>query len=76
MFSCKACKAKDQHIADLKDEIKTLRRAFLSTARDLDTLEANAILSAENTVLVIPTDDAEKAASDELEAAKLLTGGY
>lgn len=76
MFECKACKAKDQHIADLKDEVKTLRKAFLTNHRDLYTMEANALLGAENAVLNIPTDDAEKAANDENEAAQLLTGGY
>lgn len=76
LFKCKVCVEKEKRIADLKDEIRTLRRAFMSTARDTSTMEANAILSAENMVLNIPTDDAEEAANVENEAASLLTAGY
>lgn len=55
MFACKVCKSHEARIADLKDQILYLRAQLSpSPSTPLRVLEADAILSGNQTTIEIP----------------------
>lgn len=79
---CKACEAKDAHIADLKVEIKHLRSLTFPTQAQQSlpvlTIEANKVLDADQEITEVSADaetEEERLAIQE-EADRLLNASY
>lgn len=81
MFRCKACPIHEQRIADLKEQIATLKQLVIPASSDVTpirSLEADAILSGQQHIIEIgeselPKDDTD---AEILERDRLFAGTY
>jgi len=80
MFKCKACAAKDAHLASLQAEVELLRRLAIPhndpKAIPVFSLEADSVLEGKQDMIVM---DAHQAAEFERamgERDRLLSGNY
>lgn len=81
MFACKACKAKDAHMLDLKEEIKFLRaQLYKAPSVSVELLEANKIMEgAGSSSLDMPEYNGFQLSEMDkikIEADRILTGAY
>jgi hypothetical protein len=78
MFKCSRCSEKDARIADLKDQVAYLRSQLTpSPITPLRVLEADAILSGNQTTIEIPEDEDErKARAVTAERDRVLSANY
>lgn len=80
MFSCKACKAKDQHLASMQSEIEHLRKMIFVPETKLTkaSIEIDKLMSGDQDISnYTPTDEELKATREILsERDRILSGNY